>query len=101
MLNPDGVFLGNQRSDLLGGDLNRSWDRATSYAHPALVAVNDLLKKIASEKVSYIHFHTFCTKTLNYKPNVKYVMELASGAHRPPLLGAGTAGSAVKISFQI
>lgn len=51
MLNPDGVFLGNQRSDLLGGDLNRCWNRATSFAHPALVAVNDLLKKLASEKV--------------------------------------------------
>ncbi|KAJ8729218.1 hypothetical protein PYW08_000799 [Mythimna loreyi] len=56
MLNPDGVFLGNQRSDLLGGDLNRSWNRATSYAHPALVAVNDLLKKLASEKTVQLDF---------------------------------------------
>ncbi|KAG7311263.1 hypothetical protein JYU34_002294 [Plutella xylostella] len=46
MLNPDGVFLGNQRADLLGADLNRSWHRATSYAHPALVAVGDLLNKL-------------------------------------------------------
>ncbi|CAH0602919.1 unnamed protein product [Chrysodeixis includens] len=56
MLNPDGVFLGNQRSDLLGGDLNRCWNRATSYAHPALVAVNDLLKKLASEKTVQLDF---------------------------------------------
>uniref|UniRef100_A0A2A4JRH4 Peptidase M14 domain-containing protein n=1 Tax=Heliothis virescens TaxID=7102 RepID=A0A2A4JRH4_HELVI len=56
MLNPDGVFLGNQRSDLLGGDLNRCWNRATSYAHPALVAVNDLLKKLASEKNVQLDF---------------------------------------------
>ncbi|XP_022820628.1 cytosolic carboxypeptidase 6-like [Spodoptera litura] len=56
MLNPDGVFLGNQRSDLLGGDLNRCWNRATSFAHPALVAVNDLLKKLASEKNVQLDF---------------------------------------------
>lgn len=64
MLNPDGVFLGNQRSDLLGGDLNRSWNRATSYAHPALVAVNDLLKKLASEKVPSKYQRTSYTSNL-------------------------------------
>ncbi|CAG9566607.1 unnamed protein product [Danaus chrysippus] len=52
MLNPDGVFLGNQRSDLLGSDLNRCWNRATTFAHPALVAVNDLIQKINAEKAS-------------------------------------------------
>lgn len=52
MLNPDGVFLGNHRSDFLGSDLNRCWNRATSYAHPALIAVNDQIKKIAAEKVN-------------------------------------------------
>lgn len=51
MLNPDGVFLGNQRSDLLGSDLNRCWNKSTSYSHPALVAVNDMVKKLACEKV--------------------------------------------------
>ncbi|CAH2216590.1 jg21446, partial [Pararge aegeria aegeria] len=50
MLNPDGVFLGNQRSDLLGSDLNRCWHRATTYAHPALIAVNELIQKITAEK---------------------------------------------------
>lgn len=51
MLNPDGVFLGNQRSDLLGSDLNRSWVRVTNFAHPAVVAVNDLVSKLVAEKV--------------------------------------------------
>lgn len=51
MLNPDGVFLGNQRSDLLGSDLNRCWHRPTSFAHPALIAVNELVEKITAEKV--------------------------------------------------
>ncbi|CAK1544195.1 unnamed protein product [Leptosia nina] len=56
MLNPDGVFLGNHRSDLLGSDLNRCWNRATSYAHPALIAVNDLIKKITAEKGLQLDF---------------------------------------------
>ncbi|CAH2104424.1 unnamed protein product [Euphydryas editha] len=56
MLNPDGVFLGNHRSDLIGSDLNRCWNRATSYAHPALIAVNDLIKKIAAEKTMQLDF---------------------------------------------
>ncbi|XP_053602612.1 cytosolic carboxypeptidase 6-like [Plodia interpunctella] len=56
MLNPDGVFLGNQRSDLLGSDLNRCWDRATAFSHPALIAVNDVLKKVTSEKGVQLDF---------------------------------------------
>ncbi|OWR52149.1 hypothetical protein KGM_201286 [Danaus plexippus plexippus] len=56
MLNPDGVFLGNQRSDLLGSDLNRCWNRATTFAHPALVAVNDLIQKINAEKTLQLDF---------------------------------------------
>ncbi|KAG6450398.1 hypothetical protein O3G_MSEX006591 [Manduca sexta] len=56
MLNPDGVFLGNHRSDLLGSDLNRCWNRATSFAHPALVAVNDLVNKLTAEKDVQLDF---------------------------------------------
>ncbi|XP_038210015.1 cytosolic carboxypeptidase 6-like [Zerene cesonia] len=56
MVNPDGVFLGNHRSDLLGSDLNRCWNRATSFAHPALIAVNELVKKISAEKTLQLDF---------------------------------------------
>ncbi|XP_045767515.1 cytosolic carboxypeptidase 6-like [Maniola jurtina] len=56
MLNPDGVFLGNQRSDLLGADLNRCWNRATTFAHPALIAVNELIQKITAEKSLQLDF---------------------------------------------
>ncbi|CAF4786070.1 unnamed protein product [Pieris macdunnoughi] len=56
MLNPDGVFLGNHRSDLLGSDLNRCWNTATSFAHPALIAVNDHIKKITAEKGLQLDF---------------------------------------------
>ncbi|CAG9784195.1 unnamed protein product [Diatraea saccharalis] len=56
MLNPDGVFLGNQRSDLLGSDLNRCWNRATSFAHPALVAIKEQLNKLTTEKRVQLDF---------------------------------------------
>ncbi|CAH2067308.1 unnamed protein product, partial [Iphiclides podalirius] len=54
MLNPDGVFLGNQRSDLLGSDLNRCWIRATGFAHPSLVALKEHIRKISAEKVRFM-----------------------------------------------
>ncbi|KAL4712850.1 hypothetical protein ACJJTC_011920 [Scirpophaga incertulas] len=56
MLNPDGVFLGNQRSDLLGSDLNRCWNRTTTFAHPALVAIKEHLNKLYSEKGIQLDF---------------------------------------------
>ncbi|XP_013168111.1 PREDICTED: cytosolic carboxypeptidase 6-like, partial [Papilio xuthus] len=56
MLNPDGVFLGSQRADLLGSDPNRSWHRATTFAHPQLVAVKEHIRKITSEKKLQLDF---------------------------------------------
>lgn len=51
MLNPDGVFLGNYRSNLMGVDLNRSWHIATPWAHPTLRAVVDMLLAVEKNKV--------------------------------------------------
>ncbi|XP_045536197.1 cytosolic carboxypeptidase 6 [Papilio machaon] len=56
MLNPDGVFLGSQRADLLGSDPNRSWHRTTTFAHPPLVAVKEHIRKITSEKKLQLDF---------------------------------------------
>ncbi|CAH0405012.1 unnamed protein product [Chilo suppressalis] len=56
MLNPDGVFLGNQRSDLLGSDLNRCWNRTTTFAHPALIAIKEQLNKLNNEKRVQLDF---------------------------------------------
>ncbi|KAK4871740.1 hypothetical protein RN001_015864 [Aquatica leii] len=43
MLNPDGVFLGNYRSTLMGCDLNRSYHLASPWAHPTLRATIDMI----------------------------------------------------------
>lgn len=52
MVNPDGVFLGNNRCNLIGQDLNRCWNVATEFSHPTIVAVKNLLKEIDSSDVS-------------------------------------------------
>lgn len=52
MLNPDGVYLGNYRSNIMGVDLNRSWHAATQWAHPALYAAKDMLLAIDKSKVN-------------------------------------------------
>lgn len=52
MLNPDGVFLGNYRSTVMGTDLNRSWHIANSWCHPTIKAVIDMLITLDKNKVS-------------------------------------------------
>lgn len=52
MLNPDGVFLGNNRCNLVGQDLNRCWNIATEYSHPTLFEAKKLLKEYDQSDVS-------------------------------------------------
>lgn len=52
MMNPDGVFLGNNRCNLIGQDLNRSWNIATEFCHPTIVATKNMLKELDSSEVS-------------------------------------------------
>lgn len=52
MVNPDGVFLGNNRCNLIGQDLNRCWNVATEFSHPTILAVKNMLKDIDSSDVS-------------------------------------------------
>ncbi|XP_026479889.1 cytosolic carboxypeptidase 6-like [Ctenocephalides felis] len=49
MMNPDGVFLGNQRTNLIGLDLNRTWHTAGRFTHPSTYAVTEMLKNIENE----------------------------------------------------
>ncbi|XP_042229939.1 uncharacterized protein LOC121871568 [Homarus americanus] len=43
MVNPDGVYIGNYRSSLMGFDLNRAWGEASPWGHPTIHAARDLL----------------------------------------------------------
>ncbi|EAT34582.1 AAEL013187-PA, partial [Aedes aegypti] len=52
MLNPDGVFLGNNRCNVIGHDLNRSWNKMSQYTHPTLAAAMKMLKEYDNSSVS-------------------------------------------------
>ncbi len=46
MMNPDGVFLGNTRGNLLGQDLNRNGTEPDPHAHPTVCAAKKLIEGI-------------------------------------------------------
>ncbi|CAD7087362.1 unnamed protein product [Hermetia illucens] len=56
MVNPDGVFLGNNRCNLIGQDLNRAWHLATEFSHPTLVAIKNLMMEIDNSDYYQIDF---------------------------------------------
>ncbi|XP_063980792.1 cytosolic carboxypeptidase 6 isoform X2 [Diachasmimorpha longicaudata] len=72
MLNPDGVFLGNYRSTLMGVDLNRAWNRISDWIHPTLSAAKTLLEtldkntNIPLDCVLDLHAHTNATGLFVY-----------------------------------
>lgn len=57
MINPDGVFLGNNRCNLIGQDLNRAWNIATEFSHPTILAARNLLKELDASEVDFYLFH--------------------------------------------
>lgn len=52
MINPDGVFLGNNRCNLVGQDMNRCWNVSTEFSSPTILATKNMLKEIDSADVS-------------------------------------------------
>ena len=84
-LNPDGVYLGNSRANLLGQDLNRHWHDADPWKHPTIHAIKKLLealdtaaddegddeegggdvRRLCLEKVRGLKFYFFETKFLS------------------------------------
>ncbi|XP_049286539.1 cytosolic carboxypeptidase 6 isoform X1 [Anopheles funestus] len=72
MLNPDGVFLGNNRCNVIGHDLNRSWNKLSQYTHPTLSAVMKMLKEYDNSScyqvdfVIDLHAHSSLTGTFIY-----------------------------------
>jgi Zinc carboxypeptidase len=52
MINPDGVFLGNNRCNSVGHDMNRYWANISTFTHPTLRATLDLLMEYNCSDVS-------------------------------------------------
>jgi len=55
MLNPDGVFLGNYRSNAFGYDLNRFWATPHPILHPEVRATRALLLSLNQRPTSTVH----------------------------------------------
>eukprot|EP01135_Chromosphaera_perkinsii_P004701 Nk52_evm12s294 gene=Nk52_evmTU12s294 len=72
MLNPDGVYHGNYRCSFMGFDLNRHWQKPTSWTQPTLVATKAKLMEFNSDSdvsVEFyidIHAHTALTNVFMY-----------------------------------
>lgn len=47
-LNPDGVYYGRYRCNMLGTDLNRVWNNPSKYFHPTIYYTKELMKQIHS-----------------------------------------------------
>ena len=47
VVNPDGVFLGNTRGNLLGQDLNRCWLNPNKFQHPTVFALRKMILGLA------------------------------------------------------
>ena len=45
MLNPDGVIVGNYRTNLNGLDLNRQWQNPSAKMSPEILAMKEMVKK--------------------------------------------------------
>ncbi|CAG0906886.1 unnamed protein product [Darwinula stevensoni] len=64
MLNPDGAFLGNYRTNVMGMDLNRQWTEPSQWAHPTVFSAKNLISDIDEDKnadldfVIDLHAHT-------------------------------------------
>nr|CAH8873658.1 unnamed protein product [Trichobilharzia regenti] len=56
MLNPDGVYLGNYRSSLMGFDLNRQWQSPSLWAHPTIYATKQLLMNLDNDASADVNF---------------------------------------------
>jgi hypothetical protein len=50
MLNPDGVIFGNNRTDLLGYDLNRQWINPNPDRHPSIYYTKKYIQQFTTER---------------------------------------------------
>lgn len=64
MMNPDGVTVGNFRTDLVGDDMNRQYTKPSPKVHLAVVALRKLVQEVRSKRrvVGLIDLHGHSTR---------------------------------------
>jgi murein tripeptide amidase MpaA len=50
MINPDGVAIGNYRSNLSGSDLNRNWNTEKKSLYPEIVAIRNYIAELSKDR---------------------------------------------------
>ncbi|XP_054162358.1 cytosolic carboxypeptidase 6-like [Oppia nitens] len=92
MPNPDGVFVGNTRTSVIGSDLNASWHKISPLMHPELVAVKqtieDIAKTYGEDVDTYIdlHAHTYLLGACIYGVSRDDIFHMERHALFPKLL---------------
>jgi murein tripeptide amidase MpaA len=51
MVNPDGVYFGNFRCDLMGLDLNRQWLEPNKHLQPTVFSIKQLISETIENKL--------------------------------------------------
>lgn len=73
MLNPDGVFIGNYRTGIIGDDFNRKFHSGRKEYYPEIFALKKLVsscKKIGNiELFIDLHGHSVLKNSFIYGPN--------------------------------
>ena len=64
MINPDGVFYGNNRCSLAGVDLNRQWQSPSPHTHPTVYYAKSMIKHLNTtrEVALYLDIHAHSRK---------------------------------------
>jgi cytosolic carboxypeptidase protein 2/3 len=64
MLNPDGVFYGNNRCNLSGVDLNRQWSYPSPLRHPTVYHTKNMIRELRTIRpvVLYLDIHAHSRK---------------------------------------
>jgi hypothetical protein len=64
MINPDGVFYGNNRCSLAGVDLNRQWQKPTPHMHPTIHNSKAMIRYLhgTRECALYVDMHAHSRK---------------------------------------
>ena len=64
MMNPDGVVIGNFRTDLVGDDMNRQYIKPSAKYHPSVIALRMYLQEVKMQRkvVGLIDLHGHSTR---------------------------------------